>query len=34
MYTSRLEHAVVTVNKIIKIVSQEDLYPFQRQVIL
>lgn len=31
MYTSWLEHAVVTV---IKIVSQDDLYPFQRQVFL
>lgn len=34
MYTSWLEHAVVTVNRIIKIVSQNDLYPFQRQVFL
>lgn len=34
MYTSWLEHAVVTVNRIIRIVSQEDIYQFQRQVIL
>lgn len=30
MYTSRLEHAVVIVNRIVKTVSEDDLYPFQK----